>query len=73
MLAFKPNINLRQTHHAEGNSMASPTQTVVGKGTSNPLIAEGLLKILPIKLKNTPLIKNIQRLRRLRIEENVGF
>ena len=26
--------------------MASPTQTVVGKGTSNPLIAEGLLKIL---------------------------
>jgi len=30
--------------------MASPTQTVVGKGTSNPLIAEGLLKILSIKL-----------------------
>jgi len=26
--------------------MASPTQTVVGKGPSNPLIAEGLLKIL---------------------------
>jgi len=26
--------------------MASPTQTVVGKGTSNLLIAEGLLKIL---------------------------
>ena len=26
--------------------MASPTQMVVGKGTSNPLIAEGLLKIL---------------------------
>jgi len=26
--------------------MASLTQTVVGKGTSNPLIAEGLLKIL---------------------------
>ena len=26
--------------------MASPTQTVVGKGTSNPLTAEGLLKIL---------------------------
>jgi len=26
--------------------MASPTQTVVGKGTSNPLIAEDLLKIL---------------------------
>ena len=26
--------------------MASLTQTVVGKGTPNPLIAEGLLKIL---------------------------
>jgi len=26
--------------------MASPTQTVVDKGTTNPLIAEGLLKIL---------------------------
>jgi len=34
------------THHAEENSMASPTQTVVGKDTPNPLIAEGLLKIL---------------------------
>jgi len=26
--------------------MASPTQTVVGKGIPNPLIDEGLLKIL---------------------------
>jgi len=26
--------------------MASPIQTVIGKGTVNPLIAEGLLKIL---------------------------
>jgi len=26
--------------------MASPTQTIVGKGKSNPLIAEGLIKIL---------------------------
>jgi len=26
--------------------MASPTQKVVGKGIPNPLIAEGLLKIL---------------------------
>jgi len=26
--------------------MTSPTQTVVGKGNSNPLIAGGLLKIL---------------------------
>ena len=26
--------------------MVSPTQTVVGKGTSNPFIAGGLLKIL---------------------------
>ena len=34
------------THHAEGNSMDSLTQTVVSKGKLNPLIAEGLLKIL---------------------------
>ena len=33
-------------HHARGNSMASPIQTVVDKGISNPLIAEGLLKTL---------------------------
>jgi len=44
MLAFKPNIS--PSHHAERNGMASPTQTVVGKGISNPLIAEDLLKIL---------------------------
>jgi len=37
--------------------MASPTQTVVGKGTSNPLIAEGLLKILS-GLDSTPLLQN---------------
>jgi len=34
------------THHAEGNRMASPTQTVVGKDIPNPLIIEGLLKIM---------------------------
>ena len=34
------------THHAEGNIMTIPTQTVVGKGISNLLIAEGLLNIL---------------------------
>ena len=34
------------THRAEGNSMANPTQTVVGKGISNLLTAEDLLKIL---------------------------
>ena len=39
-------MNSSITYHAEGNSMASPTQTVVGKGKPNPLIAEGLLKIL---------------------------
>ena len=50
--------------------MASPTQTVVGKGTSNLLTAEGLLKTLG---SNVPIFVNIQRLRRLRIEENVGF
>ena len=45
-LAFKPNAKLSTTHHAEGNSMASPTQTIVSKGLSNSLIAEDLLKIL---------------------------
>jgi hypothetical protein len=30
--------------------MTSPTQTVVGKGNSNPLIAEGLLKILKAEM-----------------------
>ena len=35
--------------------MASPTQTVVGKGTSNPLIAEGLLKILSGLVPLSPL------------------
>ena len=30
------------THHAEGNSMASPAQIVVGKGISNPLTTEDL-------------------------------
>jgi len=45
-LASKPNIKSSITHHAEANSMASPTQTVVGKGISNLLTAEDLLKIL---------------------------
>ena len=34
------------TYHAEVNGMASPIQTVIGKDESNPLTAEGLLKIL---------------------------
>ena len=34
--------------------MASPTQTVVGKGTSNPLIAEGLLKTLRDLIPHSP-------------------
>ena len=34
--------------------MASPTQTVVGKGTPNPLIAEGLLKILRDLVPSSP-------------------
>ena len=42
MLAFKTQHKSSTTHHAEGNSMASLTQTVVGKGI---LIAEDLLKI----------------------------
>ena len=43
MLAFKSNISPR---HADGNSMASPTQMVVSKGKPNLLIAENLVKIL---------------------------
>ena len=34
--------------------MARPTQTVVGKGTPNPLIAEGLLKILRDLVPSSP-------------------
>jgi len=45
-LTFKPNEKSSTTHHAEENSMASPTQTVVDKDISNPLIAEDLLKNL---------------------------
>ena len=56
-LAFKPNKKSSTTDHAEENNMASPTQTVVGKGIPNPLIAENLLKILrdlipPLPLKS---------------------
>jgi len=35
--------------------MASPTQTVVGKDTPNPLIAEGLLKILGDLVPSSPI------------------
>jgi len=45
-LAFKPNKKFSTAYHAERNSMASPTQTVVNKDIPNPLIAEDLLKIL---------------------------
>ena len=45
-MALKSNRKISITHHAEGNSVASPTQMVVGKGIPNPLTAEGLLKIL---------------------------
>jgi len=45
-LAFKPNGKSSTTHHAERNSMASLTQMIVGKGMSNSLIVEDLLKIL---------------------------
>ena len=34
--------------------MASPTQTVVGKGTPNLLKAEGLLKILVVLIPLSP-------------------
>jgi len=43
-LASNPNIKSSTTHYAEGNSMASPTQTVVGKDKSYPFTAEDLLK-----------------------------
>jgi hypothetical protein len=46
ILALKPKRNSSPTHHVEGNNMTSPVQTVTGKGTSNPFIAGGLLKIL---------------------------
>lgn len=36
------------TYRAEVKGMASPAQMVVGKDKSNPLIAEGLLKILRV-------------------------
>jgi len=45
-LAIKPNEKFATTHHAEKNSMASSTQTVIGKDKPNPLVAENLLKIL---------------------------
>jgi len=45
-LAFKSSEKSLTTHHVEGNSMASPTQMVVGKDIPYSLIAEGLLKIL---------------------------
>ena len=45
-MASKPNIKSSTTHHAEGNIMASLTQTVVGKGIPNLLTAEDLLTIL---------------------------
>ena len=34
--------------------MASPTQTVIGKDVPNPLIAEGLLKILRDMIPSSP-------------------
>jgi len=45
-LALKSNEKSLTTHHTEKNSMASPTQMVVGKGIPNLLIVEDLLKIL---------------------------
>jgi len=44
----------RQTHYAEGNNMASPTQTVVGKSIPNPLIPEDLLKIIKDLIPSLP-------------------
>ena len=69
MLAFKINAKSSTTRLAERNSMISPTQMVVGKDKSNPLITEDLLKTLRDLI---PPI-TIQRLRWLRIEEYIGF
>ena len=44
--------------------MASPTQTIVGKGIPNPLTAEDLIKILRDLFPFDP---------QLRVEENVGL
>jgi len=44
-LAFKSNEKFSITHHVEGNSMSSLTQTVIGKGIPDSLMAEDLLKI----------------------------
>jgi len=38
--AFKPNEKSSTTHHAEGNNMASPTQTAIGKVIPNLLISK---------------------------------
>ena len=54
-VAFKSNEKSSTTHHTEVNSMTSPTQTVVGKDILNPLMAEGLLKILRDLLSLPPL------------------
>jgi hypothetical protein len=55
--------------------MTSPTQTVVGNGKSNPLIAEGLLKILEgSKLPEARECgQQSDAAERLRIEEHFGF
>ena len=45
-MASKPNIESSITHLAEGNNMASPTQTIVDNDKLNLLIVEDLLKIL---------------------------
>ena len=58
-MASKSKLNPRQPHHTEGNSMTSPTQTVVSKDKKpNPFIAEDLLKILSESIP--PLLIKIQ-------------
>ena len=49
-----PTENFSIIHHAKGNNMASPTQTVVVKGKLNPLITENLLKILRDMIPTSP-------------------
>ena len=45
-MALKSNEKFSTINYTEGNSIASLTQMVVGKGIPNPLIVEGLLKVL---------------------------
>ena len=54
MVGFYVQHKSSTTHHADENGMTSPTQTIVSKYIPNPLIAEGLLKILRDLVLSSP-------------------